>query len=443
MKKRSWMLCMGLVLALLLSACGKSGEKNSTANPDSGKKEEQTKGEQGDEEDEEQDGQTSSGDPVKINIWLAGSGDATYDEAYRAIFDAYCAEHTNVSYELTFISWGDYFTKLNTGLVGGAGPDLYMLGYGQMGSVQALGYTLALNDYIPEEYHENYYENILNAATIDGKIYGLLEPATRPYFYRKDIAAANQVTEEEINIKTPEDFYNLVRKLTVYDENGKVVTYGLEIDPDGEQDFFALLGMYDEDARLWNDDITAAFDSPEAIQAVEGIRALVDEGCVCFRDPSATSDGLTNGVASMVLFAETGYVNMDAAFPGNVGVVKNDMTTLLIGNFLAVNSESKNKETAADMLIHMFSEDSGRIKQEKIGQFASMYSLEDAYLEANPNFENVIHSYQHSRTYSDTMTAQYTELITGFRTGFETILRGADAASELESMAETWNGLLQ
>ena len=430
MKKRAWMLCIGLVLTLLVAACGKE-EKNSTANPDAGQKEQKT------------DQQTSSDEPVKVNIWLAGSGDAAYDEAYRTIFDAYCNEHTNVSYELTFISWSDYFTKLNTGLVGGAGPDLYMLGYGQMGSVQALGYTLALNDYIPEEYQESYYPNILNAATIDGNIYGLLEPATRPYFYRKDIAAANEVTEEELTIKTPEDFYNLVRKMTVYDDNGKVVTYGLEIDPDGEQEFFALLGMYKEDARLWNDDTTAAFDSPEAVQAVEGIRALVDEGYVCLRDPSATSDGLTNGISAMALSAESAYVNMDAAFPGNVGVVKSDMTTLLIGNFLAVNSESKNKETAADMLMYMFNEDSGRIKQEKIGQFASMYSLEDAYLEANPNFENVIYSYQHSRTYSDTMTAQYTELITGFRTGFETMIRGADAASELKSMAEAWNALIQ
>ena len=382
MKKRAWMLCIGLVLTLLVAACGKQEEKNSTANPDAGQKEQKT------------DQQTSSDEPVKVNIWLAGSGDAAYDEAYRTIFDAYCNEHTNVSYELTFISWSDYFTKLNTGLVGGAGPDLYMLGYGQMGSVQALGYTLALNDYIPEEYQESYYPNILNAATIDGNIYGLLEPATRPYFYRKDIAAANEVTEEELTIKTPEDFYNLVRKMTVYDDNGKVVTYGLEIDPDGEQEFFALLGMYKEDARLWNDDTTAAFDSPEAVQAVEGIRALVDEGYVCLRDPSATSDGLTNGISAMALSAESAYVNMDAAFPGNVGVVKSDMTTLLIGNFLAVNSESKNKETAADMLMYMFNEDSGRIKQEKIGQFASMYSLEDAYLEANPNFENVIYSYQ-------------------------------------------------
>ncbi len=431
MKKRAWMLCIGVVLTLLVAACGKQEEKNSTANPDAGQKEQKT------------DQQTSSDEPVKVNIWLAGSGDAAYDEAYRTIFDAYCNEHTNVSYELTFISWSDYFTKLNTGLVGGAGPDLYMLGYGQMGSVQALGYTLALNDYIPEEYQESYYPNILNAATIDGNIYGLLEPATRPYFYRKDIAAANEVTEEELTIKTPEDFYNLVRKMTVYDDNGKVVTYGLEIDPDGEQEFFALLGMYKEDARLWNDDTTAAFDSPEAVQAVEGIRALVDEGYVCLRDPSATSDGLTNGISAMALSAESAYVNMDAAFPGNVGVVKSDMTTLLIGNFLAVNSESKNKETAADMLMYMFNEDSGRIKQEKIGQFASMYSLEDAYLEANPNFENVIYSYQHSRTYSDTMTAQYTELITGFRTGFETMIRGADAASELKSMAEAWNALIQ
>ena len=45
------------------------------------------------------------------------------------------------------------------------------------------------------------------------------------------------ITEEELHIKTPEDFYNLVRKMTVRDERGKVVTYGLELDQDGEQFF--------------------------------------------------------------------------------------------------------------------------------------------------------------------------------------------------------------
>ena len=83
----------------------------------------------------------NNGEPAKLNIWIAGSGDAVYDKAYRKIFDAYCQKHTNISYELSFIAWGDYFTKLNTGLIGGAGPDIFMLGYGQMGSIQDLGTT--------------------------------------------------------------------------------------------------------------------------------------------------------------------------------------------------------------------------------------------------------------------------------------------------------------
>ena len=70
------------------------------------------------------------------------------------------------------------------------------------------------------------------------------QPSTRVYEYRKDIAQTNGVTEEDLHITSAEDFYNLVRKMTVYDASGKVTTYGLELDPDGEQDFYALTSMY-------------------------------------------------------------------------------------------------------------------------------------------------------------------------------------------------------
>ncbi|MBO1722892.1 hypothetical protein, partial [Extibacter sp. GGCC_0201] len=66
----------------------------------------------------------------------------------------------------------------------------------------------------------------------DGDYYALFKPSNRTVFYRKDIAEQNGVTEEELNIKSPEDFEKLVEKMTVRDDSGNVVTYGLEIDPD-------------------------------------------------------------------------------------------------------------------------------------------------------------------------------------------------------------------
>ena len=50
-----------------------------------------------------------------------------------------------------------------------------MLGYGQMGSVQNLGYCKNLDSYIPENWdgYDDFYENILKVSYKDGSLYGL------------------------------------------------------------------------------------------------------------------------------------------------------------------------------------------------------------------------------------------------------------------------------
>ena len=76
----------------------------------------------------------------------------------------------------------------------------------------------------------------------------------------KILPSSRVLTEEELHIQTPEDFYNLVRKLTVRDESGNVVTYGLELDQDGEQFFYSLAAMYQEEpVKFWDEDMKAAF----------------------------------------------------------------------------------------------------------------------------------------------------------------------------------------
>ncbi|GEM_PF-1045742 len=435
--KKIKMVVLILAVILIFTGCS-TASKNSSDNGSS------PSGESAEADTSKTEDTTGGKKAVNLTIWLAGSGDAIYDTAYRTVLDAYCKENPNVTYELTFIPWTDYFTKLNTGLIGGAGPDIFMLGYGQMGSIQDLGYCLNLDQYIPEDWdgYDDFYENVLKSGYKDGSLYGLFAPSTRVWEYRKDIAEANGVTEEELYIKTPDDFYNLVRKMTVYDDSGKVKTYGLELDPDGEQDFFALTSMYDEELALWNDDLTAAFNKEASAKALDGMKALIEEGVVCFRDPSATIFGVAAGTAAMDLTAETNYAVSEAAYPGNIGIVKNDMNTLLIGNYLAVNAASRNPDTAAEVFLHLYSKESQQVLAEKAALYSGRKSLDDAYLELNPEFENVIYAYQKSYPYSFTMNKLYSTVIVDFRTGMELIIKGADSVSTLEDMEAQWNSVI-
>lgn len=114
------LLAMGMVLAAAGCGNGNASEGSGTSAEEAGTK----AGEQSAE------GETvSSGDGADLMIWLAGSGDAANDEAYRAIFDKWIEENAPGStYELSFVGWGEYATKLSVALASGEGPDLFMSG---------------------------------------------------------------------------------------------------------------------------------------------------------------------------------------------------------------------------------------------------------------------------------------------------------------------------
>ena len=111
MKRR--VMAVLLVVIICLAGCssgnsssGKSSEKTTTGDSASNSPSKETGAEKK---------AAANEGGAKINIWLAGSGEAEYDAAFREVFDKFAADN-GVTYELTFIPWSDYFTKLNTGL---------------------------------------------------------------------------------------------------------------------------------------------------------------------------------------------------------------------------------------------------------------------------------------------------------------------------------------
>lgn len=389
------------------------------------------------------DGKTD-GEPVTLNIWMAGSGDPVYDNTYRAVYDAYTAAHPNVSYELTFIPWGDYFTKLNTALVGGAGPDIFMLGYGQMGTVQAMGDLLPLNEYIPEDWDgwDDFLPMVLDVCKKDDTMYALFSPATRVYMYRKDIAQQQGVTEKELQVSSVDELMALARKLAVK-ENGTTVMSGLSVvtsQNSPEQQFFVNMTYQSPDAFLWGNDLKAGFATDAGVKAVEGLKSLVADGTSLMSDPNSNVSDLVLGTSAMTLSAEGSFKEADAAFPGQIGILDCDLNSLLIGNYNAVNANSKHKEIAADMLLHMFSKESCQKFAEGTGQYSGRVSLDEAYIALNPEFEFVVKAHSKSIPYSLTMNPNFNKMVSTLRTALEEIYAGTDAKTRLEAAAAEYEG---
>lgn len=446
MKKRSLLaILMVFVLLFSITACGDSGNGSSSSKAADSSAQGST---ESGSSSEEEPVDASSGEDVKLNIWMAGSGDPIYDNTYRSVFDAYTAEHTNVSYELTFIPWGDYFTKLNTALVGGAGPDIFMLGYGQMGTVQSMGNVLALDEYIPEDWDgwDDFLPNVLEVCKNDGKMYAMFSPATRVYMYRKDIAQQQGVTEEELKVSTVEELLTLAEKMTVKDDAGNTIMSGMTVitsQNSPEQQFFVNMAYESADSFLWGEDLKAGFSSEAGIKSAERLKGIVDSGYSLMSDPNSNVSDLVLGSSSMVLSAEAGFNEADAAFPGQIGILDCDLNSLLIGNYTAVNADSKNKEVAVDMLVHMFSKESCQKFAEGMGQYSGRISLDADYIAINPEFEYVVKSHSKSIPYSETMNPNFNKMVSILRTALEEIYAGgAEPKARLEAAAAEYEAEL-
>lgn len=444
--KKALSVLLAAILFCAAAACSgspaSSGGSGASAPVSAGGASEETAGSVGSTDD---GGDT--GEAVTLNIWVAGSGDPVYDQTYRAVFDAYTAEHANISYELTFIPWGEYFTKLNTGLVGGAGPDLFMLGYGQMGTVQSMGYLLPLDEYIPEDWDgwDDFLPNVLEVCKNDGTMYALFSPATRVYFYRKDIAEQQGVTEEELKITSIEQLHALAEKMTVRDDSGNTVMSGLQVTTSQnspEQQFMVEMTYFDDTAGLWDDALQPRFHEKAGVQSMEALTKLVHDGVSLISDPNVTTSGIITGTASMALSAEAGYKEADAAFPGQIGILDCDLNSLLIGNYMAVNKDSKNKETAADMLLHMFSVESCEAFADGMGQYSGRTSLDEKYVALNPEYEYVVKAHANSIPYSFEMNPQFNKMVAILRTALEEIFAGAEAEARLNAAAEEYKAVL-
>ena len=384
-------------------------------------------------------------EPVHLVVWMAGAGDLTQLDAYGEVLSNFVAENPHITYELTFIAWGDYFTALNTALIGGVGPDVFMLGFGQAGTVYAGGDVLDLTPHIPADWDgwDDFLPNILEIGQIDGRQVALFNPSTRVILYRRDIAEQNGVTADELNIRTPEDFYNLVRRMTVFNEAGNVEVFGFDITPamSSEQELFFQAMMYDPGFTLWDDNFMPNFNTADAITAWNMVNTMFEEGYLALRDAGATA-GIQRGVSSMSMVAETAYAVADSMFPGQIGVIRNDMNTLLIGNYKVVNSATRNVQESVDLLLHMFSVESSVIFAEVMTQYSGRQSLDNHFVGLNPDFENIIHAYARSFSYGATFNPMFNQGIATLRLALETAFHGTPTADALATSQAEWSALL-
>jgi len=260
------------LLALALTSCG--GEKSAASS-----------------------GAKSGGKAVTIRYQL---WDSAQLPAYEAAAKVFMEKNPNIKIEISQLGWDDYWTGLQTEMVGGTAGDVFTDHLAKYIDFASKNQLVDLKPYIERDNVDmSIYMNDLEKLwqTKDGKTYGLPKDwDTIAIIYNKSITDKAGVSADELNsltwnTKDGGSFETMVKKLT-YDENGNnglspafdkkhVANYGLVLarsDDRGQAQYSPLAystgwtytdGLYDSNYH---------YDDPRFVDTIKWMKKMQDEG---------------------------------------------------------------------------------------------------------------------------------------------------------------------
>jgi multiple sugar transport system substrate-binding protein len=161
--------------------------------------------------------------------------DANQQPAIDKQIAAYQALHPNVTVQTEVTPWTDYWTKLQTALAGGAGPDVLWMNGPNFPVYAAAGALAPLTVDVSQ-----YPQSLVNLYTYNGQLYGVPKDFdTIALYYNKalfDKAGVAYPTGDW----TWDDLRAAAKKLTVT-KNGKVTQAGFAAIPSFQEVYFDLM----------------------------------------------------------------------------------------------------------------------------------------------------------------------------------------------------------
>lgn len=163
---------------------------------------------------------------IRFSTWDGG----TALEGINKMVESFMAENPGIKVEVEYVA-DQYIPKMLAQIAGGSAPDIMQIGDVDIVRFAKEGYFEPLDAYFkddPDFSLDDFYASVIEIGTVDGSIYAL--PAgfsCDGLYYNKDLfdkAGLAYPTDDW----TWDDMLEAARKLTVIDESGRTVQWGLE-----------------------------------------------------------------------------------------------------------------------------------------------------------------------------------------------------------------------
>ena len=333
---------------------------------------------------------------VTLKLWRMGTQD-NWVSYTKGFIDRFESTHPNIKIEYEYMPPIDLPQKLNTSFAAGTGPDIIGCSIQHTSEYASKGKFLPLDDYVAGwEKKDNVMESMLNTAYFNGHYYALAyHPDPYVFAYRKDYFAEAGLDPENPP-DTWEKLLEVAPKLTKRD--GEIVTRAGFLMPIDDFLTFVPFAVMNG-ASYISEDAQPTFNGPEWIEALEVLTTLV-------KDMNVTIDTTNNQEWTTSTFAQgdAAIAQVDSAmisqlFSNNPGIedqvgyfeMYREKPSNWNGAWLfAINSDSKHKDEAWEVINQWFSPEEVWRCYEETGNLPVLKSLEDQFSQLNPRLNSAL-----------------------------------------------------
>lgn len=304
-------------------------------------------------------GEESSG-PLTMTIWGSESDKTVMEERLALAKEAL----PDIEVKLQLIS-EEYDTKVQTMFAGGTAPDILQVAeavnvYSSKGQLEDLNPALTAEGIDPVA---SFGQGLVDTYSTDGKLWAAPDRSgAAALYYNKDLFDA-------AGVAYPDESWDwgamreASKQLTV-EENGQVVQWGY-----GAGDWWPwyMSWIYQNGGRVLDDSGVPVANSAENVEALEFYNSLVFDDKSALSPVDYANQGLNNGQPDP-LFAQgklamvvTGFWNIsslkDSGLNWDIAPLWHGAEAAVpaFGNGLAVSSQSKHKDDAAQLIAFLTS----------------------------------------------------------------------------------------
>lgn len=247
-------------------------------------------GEQASTADVNEDGTVNNPEAVKVDenklvFWsLFSGGDGEYMDQ---IISDYNASKPTKEVQSIMLVWADYYTKLQTAVAAGKGPDAGISHASKLPELVDQGVVQPMTDYLAElgvELSDMYAQNSMDSVTFDGEIYAIpLDTHAEIIYYNTDILEKAGVAlnaDGQLDISGKDDFFAICDQIKAVLGDGESV---ISMTNNGDEPYRVWWATYFQmgGTPLVSDDGTeVTMDKKIAVEAAEFVKSLYDKGYI-------------------------------------------------------------------------------------------------------------------------------------------------------------------